>query len=194
MAIEASMALALALATSSVLLLSIALDGGMELVVGSMVLWRLLAEQHHLSVKMIEQGERLILRITAVGLFALVSYLVKSSVLMLAMGIRPGLSWWSIGFAVTIALIQPLLWQGKRRRTRGAPERSDFTNHINALFLPWTLLIGLLLHHLLGWWWADPLAALVVVAFLIRKGWEAIRLSSRCSAKGAFCTLREMKQ
>jgi hypothetical protein len=70
----------------------------------------------HAGVKRIEQGEKLILRrITAVGLFALASYLLQNSVLMLAMRIRPRLSWWSIALAVIVVLIQPLLWQGQQR-------------------------------------------------------------------------------
>jgi divalent metal cation (Fe/Co/Zn/Cd) transporter len=192
MVIQASMALALALATSSVLLLAIALDSGIEVVKSSMALWRLVA----ISVNLSEQRERLILRITAIGLFAIASYLVKNSILMLVIGVRSGLSWWSITLAVAAVLIQPLLKQGRQRvlkGTGGVSERSESINRINAFFLPWTLLVGLLLHRLLGWWWADPLAALVVVAFLIPKGWEAIRLSSRCYVKGASCTLRETK-
>jgi divalent metal cation (Fe/Co/Zn/Cd) transporter len=35
------------------------------------------------------------------------------------------------------------------------------------------VLVGLLLNTLVGWWWADPVASLVIVAFAVREGTEA---------------------
>jgi divalent metal cation (Fe/Co/Zn/Cd) transporter len=51
--------------------------------------------------------------------------------------------------------------------------------------MAFTLLIGLLLNHLFGWWWADPLAALVLVYFIVREGreaWHEARTGEHCSS------------
>ena len=59
--------------------------------------------------------------------------------------------------------------------------RADAYETIACAWLSATTLIGLLLNALLGWWWADPVAALVLVPLIAREGLEGLRAEDSCS-------------
>ena len=71
----------------------------------------------------------------------------------------------------------PLLWQSKLRiskRIGSAALKADAMCSITCAYMSFTLLVGLLLNAFFGFWWADPLAALVLVYFIVREGREAL--------------------
>ncbi len=193
MVIEASVALSVGFATRSVSLQGFGLDSIVELIAGGILLWRLLVEQHGGSTERIETAERRASWVTAISLFALAVYIVGDSAFALVTRTQPEASWWGVGLAVTAAIIMPLLWQGKLRVAKqigSAALKADAACSVTCAYMALTLLAGLLLNRLFGWWWADPLAALALVYFLVQEGCEALheaRTGETCSCGDEDC-------
>lgn len=193
MTIEASVALMVGFMTRSVSLQGFGIDSVIELVAGGMLLWRLLVEQRGGSIEVVEQAERRASWVTATGLFALAVYIVADSAFSLLTQSRPEASWWGVGLAMAAASIMPLLWQGKLRVAKqigSAALKADAACSVTCAYMSLTLLAGLLLNRLFGWWWADPLAALVLIYFLVQEGREALheaRTGETCSCGADDC-------
>lgn len=192
MTIEASIAITVGFATRSVSLQGFGLDSIVELIAGGILLWRLLVEQRGGSVERIEQAERRASWVTAMSLFALAVYIVGDSALTFLTRTRPESSWWGVGLAIAAAILMPLLWQGKLRVARrgSAALKADAACSVTCAYMSLTLLLGLLLNRFFGWWWADPLAALVLVYFLVQEGREALheaRTGETCSCGDDDC-------
>lgn len=177
MTIEASIAITVGFATHSVSLQGFGIDSIVELIAGGILLWRLLVEQRGGSVERIEQAERRASWVTAISLFALTVYIVGDSAFTFITQTRPESSWLGVGLAVAAAIIMPLLWQGKLRvakRIGSAALKADAACSVTCAYMSLTLLVGLLLNRIFGWWWADPLAALALIYFLVQEGREAL--------------------
>lgn len=193
MTVEAAVAITVGLTTRSVSLQGFGLDSIVELIAGGILLWRLLIEQRGGSLERIEEAERRASWVTAISLFTLAVYIVGDSVFSLATRTKPEASWWGVGLAVAAAIIMPLLWQGKLRvakRIGSAALKADAACSVTCAYMSLTLLAGLLLNRIMGWWWADPLAALALVYFLIQEGREALheaRTGETCSCGEDDC-------
>ena len=187
MVIEAAVALTTGFATRSVSLEGFGIDSIIELIAGGILLWRLLVESRGGSGESVERAERRASWVTALGLFALALYIVGDSALTFLTGTRPEASWWGLGLAIAAAIIMPLLWQGKLRiakRIGSAALKADAACSVTCAYMSLTLLVGLLLNHLFGWWWADPLAALALVYFIVQEGreaWHEARTGEHCT-------------
>ncbi len=187
MTVEASVAITVGFATHSVSLQGFGIDSIIELIAGSILLWRLLVEQRGESIERIEHAERQASWVTAISLFALVLYIIGNSALTFLTRTRPEASWWGVGLALAAAIIMPLLFISKIRiakRIGSAALKADAACSITCAYMSGTLLAGLLLNRFFGWWWADPLAALALVYFLIQEGREALheaRTGETCS-------------
>ena len=187
MVMEASVALSVGFATRSVSLQGFGLDSIVELIAGGILLWRLLVEQRGGSLERIEVAERRASWVTAISLFALAAYIVGDSAFAFVTRTQPEASWWGVGLAIAASIIMPLLWQGKlrvARRIGSAALKADAACSVTCAYMSLTLLAGLLLNRLFGWWWADPLAALALVYFLVQEGREALheaRTGETCS-------------
>jgi len=193
MVIEASVALSVGFATRSVSLQGFGLDSIVELIAGGILLWRLLVEQRGGSTERVGAAERRASWVTAISLFALGVYIVGDSAFAFVTRTQPEASWWGVGLAIAAAIIMPLLWQGKLRvakRIGSAALRADAACSVTCAYMSLTLLAGLLLNRLFGWWWADPLAALALVYFLVQEGREALheaRTGETCSCGDEEC-------
>jgi divalent metal cation (Fe/Co/Zn/Cd) transporter len=193
MVIEAAVALSIGFATHSVSLQGFGLDSLVELVAGGILVFRLLVEQRGGSTARIETAERRAAWVTAISLFGLAAYIVGDSIFALVSRTQPEASWWGVGLAITAVIIMPLLWQGKLRVARhikSAALRADAACSITCAYMAGVLLVGLLLNRFFGWWWADPLAALALVYFLVQEGREALhdaRTGECCSCGEEDC-------
>ncbi|GAC1344358.1 MAG: cation transporter [Ktedonobacteraceae bacterium] len=193
MVIEGSVALSVGFATRSVSLQGFGLDSIVELIAGGVLLWRLLAEQRGGSTERVAVAERRASWVTAISLFALAVYIVGDSGFALVTRTQPEASWWGVGLAIAAAIIMPILWQGKlrvARRIGSAALKADAACSVTCAYMSLTLLAGLLLNRLFGWWWADPLAALVLVYFLVQEGREALheaRTGETCNCGEEEC-------
>src|SRR6266536_4349617 len=158
MTIEASIAITVGFSTRSVSLQGFGIDSIVELIAGGILLWRLLVEQTGGSVERIEQAERRASWVTAISLFVLAVYIIGDSAWSFFTQTRPESSWWGVSLAITAAIIMPLLWQGKLRIAKhigSAALKADAACSITCAYMSLTLLVGLLLNRLFGWWWAD---------------------------------------
>ena len=177
MTIEAAIAIIVGFTTRSVSLQGFGLDSIVELIAGGILLWRLLVEQRGESVVHIERAERQAAWVTAFSLLALAVYIVGNSALSFLTQTKPESSWWGVSLAVAAAIVMPILWQGKLRvakRIGSAALKADAACSVTCAYMSLTLLAGLTLNRIFGWWWADPLAALALVYFLVQEGREAL--------------------
>ena len=194
MTIEASIAIVTGFATHSVSLQGFGIDSIIELISGGVLLWRLRVEQRGGTTGVVEWAERRAAWITAISLFALAVYIVGDSAFAFLTRSHPEASWWGIGLAIAATIIMPLLWRGKlrvARRIESAALKADAMCSITCAYMAITLLVGLLLNEFFGWWWADPLAALVLVYFIVKEGREALheaRTGETCDCGGDDCS------
>lgn len=193
MVIEASVALVAGYATHSISLQGFGIDSIIELITGGVLLWRLMLEQRGAHLVRIESAERFAAWITGLSLLGLALYIVVDSALSFILQIRPAASWWGLSLAIAAAIIMPILWQGKLRvakRIGSAALKADAMCSVTCAYMSLTLLVGLLLNKAFGWWWADPLAALVLVYFIVQEGREALheaRTGESCSCGDDQC-------
>jgi divalent metal cation (Fe/Co/Zn/Cd) transporter len=194
MTIEAAIALIVGFTTHSVSLQGFGIDSIIELITGAVLLWRLLVEQRGATTIAVERAERRASWIAAICLFALAVYIVADSAFSLFTQSRPAASWWGIALALAAAIVMPLLWQSKLRIAKhigSAALKADAMCSITCAYMSFTLLVGLLLNQFFGLWWADPLAALVLVYFIVSEGREALheaRTGETCSCCEEECS------
>lgn len=167
--IEAVVAISAGAAASSAALIGFGLDSTIEVLSAAAVAWQFTRRDP-------ERWEKPTLRVIAVAFFALAAYVVASSVLALATGVEAKHSTVGIVLTALSLLIMPFLSAAERRAGRevgSATAVADSYQTLICTYLSAAVLIGLLLNTLLGWWWADSLAALVIAVFAIREGVEA---------------------
>lgn len=172
---EAAVALASGLLAGSVALVGFGLDSVIETASAAILLWRLRADA---DTQRRERTERTAHRLVGVGFVLLAAYVAVESVRALWMRAQPESSLPGILIAAAAVIVMPLLARAKRRVARqlasGAmhadSRQADFCMYLSAI-----LLAGLLLHTLLGWWWTDPVAALVMVPIIAREGILGLR-------------------
>lgn len=112
------------------------------------------------------------------GLLLLALYVFVTALYQLATRSRPETSTPGLILSSIAAAVMPALYLLKRRNAEQLDSqamRGDAVETLACGWMAWTLLIGLALHRLFGWWWADPVAALALVYFLVREGWEGVR-------------------
>jgi divalent metal cation (Fe/Co/Zn/Cd) transporter len=110
--------------------------------------------------------------------FALAAYVTYESVGDLWFRKRPEESLLGILLAAVSLVVMPVLARAKRRVARQLGSRALAADAMETLLcslLSFTLLVGLGLNAAFGWWWADPMAALAMVVFMVREGAEAFR-------------------
>ena len=181
MLIEAAVAVTAGLIAGSMALTSFGFDSVIELVTAVLVLRRLYAELAGGLPS--ERAERRVLRIIAVTFFVLAAYVLTGSVIDLVTTAHPESSPAGIGLTISSLLVMPLLGWRKRHvgTLLGHPlVQADAAETILCATLAATTLLGLVLFTTLGWWWADPIAALTVAYFAVREGREAWRGELAC--------------
>jgi divalent metal cation (Fe/Co/Zn/Cd) transporter len=168
----------------SVSLVGFGLDSAIEVASGAALLWRL---HHDLNVSRREQVERTTLRIVGWCFIALAAYIAYESGFALIRHEAPERSIPGILIAAVSVLVMPLLARAKRRVAAGIgsgalhadSRQTDFCTYLSAI-----LLGGLLLNAVAGWWWADPVAGLVMVPIIAKEGIEGLRGKACCDHCG----------
>ena len=163
------------LMAGSVSLIGFGLDSLIEVTSGTALLWRL---HHDLNPSRREEVERITLRIVGVCFVALALYILFDAGKTLAFHKAPERSIPGIIVAAVSVVVMPLLARAKRRVAVGIGSRAmkadskqtDFCTYLSAI-----LLGGLLLNSTFGWWWADSLAALVMVPIIAKEGVESLK-------------------
>jgi divalent metal cation (Fe/Co/Zn/Cd) transporter len=170
------------LVAGSISLTGFGLDSIIEVASGGALLWRL---HHDPDVSRREATERMTLRIVGWCFLALALYVTSESVRSLAGHYAPEKSIAGIVIAAASLVVMPVLAKAKRRIAGGiasAALRADSRQTDFCAYLSAILLGGLLLNVLLGWWWADPVAGLVMAPIIAREGLNGIRAKACCDA------------
>ena len=175
--IEAVIALAEGTRVSSSALVGFGLDSTVEVASAAAVAWQFSARDP-------ETREKAALRFIAFSFFALAAYVSVDAALSLAGVGEPQPTTIGIALAAASLVIMPALSLTQRRAGRELNSRSavaDSKQTLLCAYLSAVLLAGLVLHSVLGWTWADPVAALGIAALAVREGIEAWRGDPCCT-------------
>ena len=178
--LEGLIAVAAGLLAGSIALVGFGFDSLIEVTSGAVLLWRLHAD---LDEERRERVEGISLRIVGACFVLLAIYVSFDSVKSLIRREAPQESIVGIVLAAVSLIVMPLLVTAKRRVARGinsAALMADSKQTELCTYLSAILLGGLLLNALLGWWWADPVAALVMVPIIVKEGIEGLRGETCC--------------
>ena len=178
--LEGLIAIAAGLLAGSIALVGFGFDSLIEVTSGAVLLWRLHAD---LDAERRERVEAISLRIVGACFVVLAIYVSYDSVKSLIRREAPQESIVGIILAAASLIVMPLLVRAKRKVARGiksAALMADSKQTELCTYLSAILLAGLLLNALLGWWWADPVAALVMVPIIVKEGIEGLRGETCC--------------
>jgi divalent metal cation (Fe/Co/Zn/Cd) transporter len=178
--VEFAIAVAAGVAAGSIALIGFGADSLIEALAGFVVLW-LFTGRRVGSVGAERRAQQLI----AASFFVLAAYVSIESVRSLIGGHEPKASWLGIGLATFTAVTMPLLARVKRdvaQQLGSSAAVKEASQTQLCAYLSVALLFGLLANALVGWWWADPLAALVIAAVAVREGRQSWRGEGCCDA------------
>ena len=183
--VEAAVGLLAGILAGSIALVGFSIDSLIEVTSGGALLWRL----HQDSAHDRERIERVTLRLVGICFVALALYVSFESVKALALKQAPEESVVGIVLGIVSLIVMPLLARQKRKVAAGIDSgamaadarQTDFCFYLSVI-----LVGGLGLNLLLGWWWADPLAGLVMVPIIAREGYQALR-GKTCGCAHGTC-------
>jgi divalent metal cation (Fe/Co/Zn/Cd) transporter len=164
----------------SISLLGFGIDSFIEVTSGTVLLWRMSVDADALKR---ERNERFSLRIVGVCFVALALYVGYESVSDLVRRKAAEHSISGIVLACVSLVVMPVLSRAKKKVATGLgslamkadARQTDFCVYLSAI-----LLIGLLLNAMLGWYWADPIAGLIMVPIIAKEGFDGIRARACC--------------
>jgi divalent metal cation (Fe/Co/Zn/Cd) transporter len=159
----------------SISLVGFGIDSFIEVTSGSVLLWRMSVDS---DVHLREANEKRALRFVGACFLLLAAYITYDSIVDLWSKRAPEHSISGIVLASVSLVAMPLLSRAKRRvgRAMGSAamhadaKQTEFCTYLSAI-----LLVGLLLNAFFGWWWADPLAALIMVPIITKEGMDGLR-------------------
>ncbi len=176
--LEGVVAVGAGLASGSIALVAFGVDSVVETISGVVLVWRLRAEASgRLDDEAVERVERRAERLVGVSFLLLAAYVAFESVRTLLAAEAPDAS--PLGIVLTSVSIVVMLWLARAKLATGRALGSraliaDSRQTRACWYLSAVALVGLGLNALLGWWWADPVAALVIAGLLLREAREAL--------------------
>ena len=164
----------------SISLVGFGIDSFIEVTSGATLLWRMHVDS---EAPKRERNEHLSLRIVGVCFVALAIYVAYEAVTDLIGRKAPEHSLPGIVLACVSLIVMPVLSRAKKQvgkalgsiAMRADAKQTDFCVYLSAI-----LLGGLLLNAALGWWWADPLAGLVMTPIIAKEGVAGIKGEACC--------------
>ena len=167
------------IAAGSIALIGFGIDSFIETASAVVVGWRFSYEMRHRPPAQSGKAEAGAARVAGALLLGLAGYiLIESGRRLMGLGNEPGPSGVGIALTAVSLAVMPLLGRAKLRvaeRLESRALRADAYETITCAWLSATTLAGLALNAAWGWWWADPLAALVLIPLIVREGLEGLR-------------------
>jgi divalent metal cation (Fe/Co/Zn/Cd) transporter len=176
--VEAGVAIWAGTAAGSIALLGFGLDSVIECAASAVLLWRVAVEMRGGDEARVETAERRSRRFVGLTFLVLAAYVTVEAVVTLITGDHPQPSVPGMVLAAVSLAVMPLLAWAKLRTARGLGSgalEAEAKETLACAYLSFTLLVGLALNAALGWWWADPVAALAMVPWLLKEGLEGVR-------------------
>ncbi|QDV78325.1 cation diffusion facilitator family transporter [Botrimarina mediterranea] len=171
--LEVGVSLAAGFATGSSALISWGIDSIVESNSAAFMIWRLHGEEKGISQRNVLKRKKVALSVLS-GAFAIaVLFILYESISKIVSGETSSVSWWGIGILMVSLIVNPMLAWGKYRfgKKTGSPSlKYDAIDTMICEYQTIVVLLGIGLVHWQGWWWADPVAALLIVPYV---AWEA---------------------
>jgi divalent metal cation (Fe/Co/Zn/Cd) transporter len=174
--VEFAIAVGAGIAAGSVALIGFGIDSVIEALAGGVIVWLFSGGRGSSHT-----AERRAQQLIALSYAILVLYIGVEAIRDLLGSHHPEVSWVGVGLAAFTAPTMPLLARAKRnvgRKLNSSATVSEASQNMICAYLSIALLVGLLANALLGWWWADPIAALAIAAVAAREGLESWRGNS----------------
>lgn len=168
--VEAVVAISAGAAAGSIALVGFGLDSTVEVMSAVVIVWQFQG--------LAQDRERRALRLIAVSFFGLAAYIGVQAIVDLVNGSEPDASAVGIGLAIASLIVMPILARAKggNGRAMGSITVVADSNQTKlCAFLSAILLGGLILNATVGWWWADPVAALAIAVLAAAEGRDAWR-------------------
>jgi divalent metal cation (Fe/Co/Zn/Cd) transporter len=171
MTVEGTVAIAAALIAGSVALLGFGIDSAIEGLASVIVIWRFTGQR-----RLSEHSELRAQKAVAISFFLLAPYIAQDAIRALVAGDHASTSWVGIGLSVSSIVVMPLLGRAKQRigeRLGSGATASEGAQNLLCAYMAAGVLVGLAANAALGWWWLDPVIALVIAGIAVREGREA---------------------
>ena len=170
--LEAVIAIGSGIVAGSISLVGFGVDSVIECMSGGVLLWRLREGEHG------ESREKIALKFVGVSFLLLAAYVAFEAVKSLIYREVPTASYIGIAIAALSLVVMPLLAHEKRkvaanlnsRAMKADSRQTDLCAYLSAI-----LLGGLILNAVVGWWWADPIAGLIMVPIIAKEGIGSLR-------------------
>jgi divalent metal cation (Fe/Co/Zn/Cd) transporter len=178
--IEAAIAVGAGLAAGSIALIGFGADSLVEAFAGFIVLWRF-ASARATSMSAERRAQQLI----AISFYVIAAYVAVEAIHSLVGGDEPDVSWVGIGLSAFTLVTMPPLAAAKARvadALGSSATKSESRQTTLCAYLSAALLIGLGLNALAGWWWADPVTALLIAGVAFNEGRASWRGDACCTA------------
>lgn len=177
--LEGVIAIVAGVLAGSVALIGFGLDSAIEVSASIAVLTHLWLNRGDEAL----EWERRVAMFVGVTLLALAIYVGGQAIYDLITTSQPEESYLGIGIAALSLIVMPFVSRKEHALSHEIGSRSleaESRETLMCTYLSAALLLGLGANALFGWWWADPIAALVIVGFLIKEGWEALTRRELC--------------
>ncbi len=169
------------LLAGSISLVGFGTDSFIEVTSGATLLWRMSVDE---DVEGRERNEKLSLRIVGACFIVLATYIANEAIADLARKTAAAHSIPGIVLACVSLVIMPILSRAKKKvgsalgsaAMNADARQTDFCVYLSAI-----LLVGLLLNAAFGWWWADPIAALIMVPIIAKEGIDGLKARHCCA-------------
>lgn len=181
--IEAVVSIWAGVSAESSALVGFGLDSVIESVAASVLLWRLGIEARGAGHEEIERAERRVHRVVGGTFLALALYVSGEAGWTLWSQEAPDESAIGIVIAAASLVIMPLVSWGKLHAAKVINSdalRAEAKETLACSYLSFALLLGLVANAVAGWWWADPVAALIMVPWLLKEAREGLRGETCC--------------
>lgn len=180
MGLEGGIAIVAGIAAGSIALIGFGLDSGIEGAASVVIIWRFTGARIHSHA-----AERRAQKLVAIQFFILAPYVAYEAIAHLAAGEHPEVS--PLGMALTASSVigMPLLGIAKQRVARRLGSQAthgEGTQNLLCAYLAAAVFLGLAANALVGAWWLDPFAALLVAAVAVREGVQTWRGEGCCAA------------
>jgi len=182
--VEAIAAITFGVKADSVALFGFGLDSVIECAAASVMLWRLRVEARGESRDVVAGAERRVRRFIGGTFIALAGYVLVQSAFDVLHAAHPDRSVAGIVIAVASLIIMPSIAVLKLRAATAlgsASLRAEARETLVCSYLSFTLLLGLVFNATLGWWWADPVAAVLMVPWVVKEGIEGLQGRDCCN-------------
>lgn len=177
MAVEFMIALWSGMIAHSLLLVTLGLDSLIELISGAFLLWRPQTEKNQSGEEKVARAERISSYVVGAALMLLALYVVLSSIYRLVTRQTAETSVLGIALVIGSCVLMPVLMIAKKRIGHAIGSDAlieDGMCNLVCAYMAFTVLIGAGFTALFNWWWADAVAALILVFFIVSEGWEAL--------------------